>query len=253
MRTPPEMPPVQPPLDKASLLRTVMFPAKTTGPTGLNPTPSASSGRLDTFLCASLLVWNQESASNKSMAPVNQESVGVIHEGERHRLLSIPVKHRIACCGLRVEEHSLPWSLDGAKVKQANLPFHVRQALKRGESVEFGGQTLKPSMWGTAPRNPRSYVFSSDTRPCQSLLHAAQGASLMYHDATFCHADAGRAKATHHSTTIEAARLARQAGVKTLVLGHISLRYKDLEALKKEALQEHDQVLVAEDGMVCHV
>ena len=181
------------------------------------------------------------------------DAVGLLHEGERYRILSIPVKHRIACCGLRVEEHSLPWSLDGAKVKQANLPFHVRQALKRGESVEFGGQTLKPSMWGTAPRHPRSYVFSSDTRPCQSLLHAAQGASLMYHDATFCHADADRAKATHHSTTIEAARLARQAGVKTLVLGHISLRYKDLEALKKEALQEHEQVLVAKDGMVCHV
>ena len=75
----------------------------------------------------------------------------------------------------------------------------------------------------------------------------------MYHDATFSMTDADRAKATHHSTTIEAARLARQAGVKTLVLGHISLRYKDLESLKTEAMQEHDHVLVAEDGMVCHV
>ena len=104
------------------------------------------------------------------------DAVGLLHEGERYRILSIPVKHRIACCGLRVEEHSLPWSLDGAKVKQANLPFHVRQALKRGNPSNLVAK-LKPSMWGTAPRDPRSYVFSSDTRPCQSLLHAAQGAS----------------------------------------------------------------------------
>ena len=75
----------------------------------------------------------------------------------------------------------------------------------------------------------------------------------MYHDATFSMADSERAKATYHSTTIEAARLARQAGVKTLVLGHISLRYKQLEALQMEAMQEHNHVLVAEDGMVCHV
>ena len=113
------------------------------------------------------------------------------------------------------EEHSLPWTLNGTKVKEANLPFHVRQALKRGEHIEFDGQTLQPENWGTAPRNAKSYVFSSDTRPCQSLLNAAKGATLMYHDATFSMADSDRAKATYHSTTIEAARLARQAGVKT--------------------------------------
>ena len=181
------------------------------------------------------------------------DAASVLHEGERYRLIGIPVKHRIPCCGLRIEEHSLPWTLNGTKVKEANLPFHVRQALKRGEHIEFDGQTLQPENWGTAPRKAKSYVFSSDTRPCQSLLNAAKGATLMYHDATFSMADSDRAKATYHSTTIEAARLARQAGVKTLVLGHISLRYKQLEALQMEAIQEHNHVLVAEDGMVCHV
>jgi ribonuclease Z len=82
------------------------------------------------------------------------------------------------------------------------------------------------------------------------LRNAAQGATLLYHDATFNDADAERAKSTHHSTTKEAGRLARQAEVETLMLGHVSLRYKDLDALRDEALQEHPNVVLAKDGLL---
>lgn len=183
----------------------------------------------------------------------DDESPNVLVEGERHRLVSIPVKHRIPCCGLRVEEHALPWKLKGMKAKEAKLPFHVRQALKRGESPEFEGKKLDPTSWCVAPPVARSYVYSADTRPCQSLRTHGQGATVMYHDATFNAADAERAKATYHSTTVEAGRLARQADVGTLLLGHISLRYRDLEALRCEAEKEHDRVHVAYDGLVWHV
>ena len=177
----------------------------------------------------------------------------VLHEGERYRLTSVPVKHRIPCAGLKVEEHSLPWKLDGMRAKRANLPFPVRQQLKRGETAEWDGQSLDPKQWCTPPAKARSYVYSSDTRPCQALLEAATGATVLYHDSTFNDADQERAKATHHSTTKEAGRLARQAGVKTLVLGHVSLRYRDLALLCEEALQEHEDVIVAEDGMVIRI
>ena len=93
-------------------------------------------------------------------------------------------------------------------------------------------------------------MYSADTRPCESLRIAAQGATLLYHDATFNDADADRAKSTHHSTTKEAARLARQAEVETLMLGHVSLRYKDLDALREEALREHPKVVLAKDGLL---
>ena len=63
------------------------------------------------------------------------DGVEVLEEGERHRLVCAPAKHRIPTRALRIEEHSLPWKLDGAKAKSAGMPFHVRQALKRGESV----------------------------------------------------------------------------------------------------------------------
>ena len=174
-------------------------------------------------------------------------------ETAKYRLISIPVKHRVSCCGLKVEEHSLPWKLDGKKAGEARLPYHVRQSLKRGVPVEFEGQTLNPSEWCGPPPAARSYVYSADTRPCATLLQAAQGASVLYHDATFNESDQKRAKSTYHSTTVEAARLASQAGVGTLLLGHISLRYRDLESLREEALNWHPRVEVAQDGMVWRV
>lgn len=177
----------------------------------------------------------------------------VLVESERHRLTSVPVKHRIPCCGLKIEEHSLSWKLDGKRAGESRLPFHVRQALKRGDSVKFESELLEPEAWCTPPPKARAYVFSGDTRPCESLRSAAMNADVLYHDATFRDADRERAKSTFHSTTVEAARLAKQAGVKTLVLGHVSLRYKDVCELRDEALREHSHVIVAEDGLVWRV
>lgn len=177
----------------------------------------------------------------------------VLVESERHRLTSVPVKHRIPCCGLKIEEHSLSWKLDGKRAGESRLPFHVRQALKRGDSVKFEGEFLEPKAWCTPPPQARTYVYSGDTRPCESLRSASKNADVLYHDATFRDADQERAKSTFHSTTVEAARLAQQAGVKTLVLGHVSLRYKDVCELRDEALREHPHVIVAEDGLVWRV
>ena len=72
---------------------------------------------------------------------------------------------------------------------------------------------------------------------------------MLYHDCTFAERDAARAKDTQHSTAKEAARLANQAGVKQLVLGHISTRYRDVGELLEEAQAFHTDVVVATDGM----
>ena len=104
-------------------------------------------------------------------------------------------------------------------------------------------------MWCKPPAPARAYVYSSDTRPCESVKALAEGADLLYHDCTFAERDAARAKDTHHSTAKDAARLANQAGVKQLVLGHISTRYRDVGELLEEAQAFHTDVVVATDGM----
>ena len=177
------------------------------------------------------------------------EGVQVLVECDRHRLLCAPAKHRIPTRALRIEEHSLPWKLDGAKAKAAGMPFHVRQALKRGEAVLWNDEVQEALNWCKPPAQARAYVYSSDTRPCASVKALAERADLLYHDCTFAERDAARAKDTHHSTAKEAARLASQAGVKQLVLGHISTRYRDVGELLKEAQGFHNDVVVAKDGM----
>ena len=77
----------------------------------------------------------------------------------------------------------------------------------------------------------------------------AAGADVLYHDSTFANCDEERAKTTYHSTAKQAARLAHQAGVGHLVLGHISTRYKDVGLLVEEAKAFHPKVNVAEDDM----
>ena len=116
----------------------------------------------------------------------------MLFESERYRLTSFPVKHRIACCGLKIEEHSLPWRLDGEKAKSARLPYHIRQQLKRGEETLFDGKILEPSRWCTPPPRARSYVFAADTRPCEKVLLASKNVTVLYHDATFVEAEKPR-------------------------------------------------------------
>ncbi|MDA0945954.1 MAG: ribonuclease Z [Bacteroidetes bacterium] len=169
--------------------------------------------------------------------------------GSRHRLVAFPVKHRIACCGLRIEEHSLPWTLQKGHPQFANLSHEERRKLKRGEGVLHGGVELRPDMCCDPPPKPRAYVYSADTRPSERVRVQAQGAEVLYHDATFQSSDSDRAKATYHSTAAEAGRVALQANVRTLVLGHLSQRYKSTDGLLAEAGQYHSHVLVAHDGM----
>lgn len=173
----------------------------------------------------------------------------VLHEAAKYRLVAFPVKHRLPTCGLRVEEHSLPWTLNSEHPAFADLSHRQRRDLKAGLAVRVGGQTLTPGDCCKAPPRPRAYVFSGDTRPCQELLNQAKGATVLYHDATFASVDAERAKRTFHSTACEAARIASQAGVRTLVLGHISSRYKDASLLLNEAKAIHGDTVVAHDGL----
>ena len=173
----------------------------------------------------------------------------VLLEAAKYRLVAFPAKHRLPTCGLRIEEHSLPWTLNSGHPAFLDLSHRQRRELKAGLAVQIGDQTLTPEACCSAPPRPRSYVYSGDTRPCQALLNHAKDATLLYHDATFATADAERAKRTHHSTAYEAARLAHQAGVDTLVLGHISSRYKEVSLLLNEAKTVHGNTLVAHDGM----
>ncbi len=97
-------------------------------------------------------------------------------------------------------------------------------------------------------------VYTGDTRPTPAVVQAAKGADLLIHEATFSHEEADRAQHTGHSTALQAAETARDAGVGRLVLTHISARYsREAPEMRDEATEVFPDTEVARDGMVVDV
>ncbi len=95
---------------------------------------------------------------------------------------------------------------------------------------------------------PRSYAFCSDTSYDERIIECIKGVDLLYHEATFMHDMLPRAKETFHTTTIQAATIAKKAEVKKLMIGHYSARYKDLQPLLIEAKSVFENTILAVEG-----
>ena len=119
-----------------------------------------------------------------------------------------------------------------------------------GESITLpDGKVIHPSVLVGETRAGRKVVITGDTRPCAETILAAQGADLLVHESTFGDEEAARAVETGHSTAKEAAQVAKMAGVRKLVLTHVSARYaRDAKELESEAQSVFPASRVARDG-----
>jgi ribonuclease Z len=122
--------------------------------------------------------------------------------------------------------------------------------LQHGREVKLlSGRVVKPGDVTGAPRTGRKIVYTGDTRPFKGFVKFAANADLLIHDATLDEALAERAEEDGHSTPGQAARNAKKARVKRLILTHISARYEDTSTLLKHAQKIFKNTQVAEDFM----
>lgn len=152
------------------------------------------------------------------------------------KVSSFPLRHRVACTGFRFEEGQRSRRLIKEKIAELNIPVSFLSGIKNGLDYQdpWGRKYLCEELTYPAPAS-RSYVYCSDTRRDDSYLPYIQKADLLYHESTFLEDMKMRAQATFHSTAAEAAEVARITQVKSLLLGHYSARYKELEPLLEEA------------------
>lgn len=133
----------------------------------------------------------------------------------------------------RIELHEIP-------AKEGHEVLRAKGLRIRSTPVKHGAPNIGLRVEFDTGSERGAVVYSSDTSPCPSLLALARGADILIHEATFLHSDAQRAAEDGHTTGYQAGEVARQAGVKRLILCHFSADLQDrLEELRQEALRAY--------------
>jgi ribonuclease Z len=188
--------------------------------------------------------------------PVELEEVrpGEALERDDYRILVFPVHHGVSAVGYAVAEDERPGEFDAAAADVLGIPFGPeRGALQRGESVTLDdGKVLTPDAVLGPPRPGRRIVIPGDTAPVETVRVLSEGADVLIHEATFLEDERDRAADTLHSTALQAAELARDAGVRLLALTHVSPRYFGAE-LAREAREVFPATVVPKDFDVIEV
>jgi ribonuclease Z len=165
-----------------------------------------------------------------------------------YRLLVVPVQHGGPAVGYALVEEPRPGRFDVEAAEAIGIPFGPeRGALQRGESVTLAdGRLITPDALLGPARPGRTVVYSGDTAPTEVVRVVAAGADVLVHEATFTEEERDRAAETQHSTALQAAVLARDAGVRLLALTHVSPRYFGHE-LVREAREIFPATVVPRD------
>jgi ribonuclease Z len=156
-------------------------------------------------------------------------------ERDGYRVLVVPVAHGVAAVGYALVEEPRPGRFDVETADALGVPFGpLRGALQRGESVTLAdGRVLTPDAVLGPARPGRTIVYTGDTAPSEVVRALAEDADVLIHEATFAEEERARAADTMHSTALQAAELARDAGVRLLALTHVSPRYFGPELVRE--------------------
>jgi ribonuclease Z len=173
----------------------------------------------------------------------------LIFEDDKVEVHTIPLDHRIYTNGFLFKEKPGERKLDMNAVLNADIDVAYYNKLKQGFDVENNqGKLVENKTVTKAPNKTKSYAFCSDTAYNEGVVDIIKGATALYHESTFLEKHEKLALPTKHSTAKQAASIAKQAEVGTLILGHYSTRYDNVNAFKEEAQTIFKNVELAQDG-----
>jgi ribonuclease Z len=193
---------------------------------------------------------------NKFPVDIVEVKAGDCLGREQYDILAFETEHRADTLGYALVEHSRLGRFNPERARELGIPEGpLWGRLHKGQRVTLeDGRVIEPSDLVGTPREGRRLVYTGDTRPHLAVIQAARNADLLIHEATFGGDEESRARETGHSTAAEAARVASEAGVRQLVLTHISSRYhRDASELLAEAKAVFPDTIIARDGMTVEV
>ncbi|SDA91439.1 ribonuclease Z [Algoriphagus alkaliphilus] len=180
----------------------------------------------------------------------NSDGLNLLLDHPRFTVHSFPLTHRLPTTGFLIREKEGLRNLLKEKLQEKKIPLAAIQNLRTGKDFLDEKGNLYSLKDYTHPLPPlRSYAFCSDTCFEPKLANYIDSPTLLYHESTFMELDAERAKVTFHSTAKQAAEIANLLKAKTLLLGHFSSRYIDLEEMLNEAKTVFIQSELSEEGI----
>ena len=175
----------------------------------------------------------------------------LIWEDDAITVTTFPLVHRVPAVGFLFREKPKLRHIIGEEVKRLGVPHYAMNALRQGEDWVSPEGIVVPNDRLTLPADPAiSYAYCSDTKFSRRVIRHVEGVDWLYHEATYDESLRIKAHKRYHSTALEAATVAREAGVKQLIIGHFSKRYLDETPLLDEARAVFPATRLANEGLV---
>ncbi len=162
---------------------------------------------------------------------------------------AFPLNHRIPTMGYLFKQRFETRTLRIERANAYGITQDQFEKIKRGaDGIGRDGRKIANIELTEAPPKALSYAFCSDTKYHPEIIDWIRNTNVLYHEATFEAQLEKKAQQTGHSTTLDAARIAKAANVDKLLIGHYSSRYKDVAFLEQEARQLFPNSFAVKEG-----
>ena len=185
---------------------------------------------------------------------INPRKHELIYEDRSVQVFSIPLKHRVPCCGFLFEEKPRDRHIIREMIDFYGIPTWKILKIKQGEDfVTDEGEIIPNSQLTSAGNPPKRFAYCSDTAYSEKIISIIEGVDCLYHEATFMEDETIRSKETFHSTAFQAGTIAKKANVKKLIIGHYSARYINQNEILNEAKRAFENTVLGEDLTVYEI
>lgn len=209
---------------------------------------------LEKILTPLLQYFCKELPFNVIFHTINPRKHELIYEDRSLQVFSIPLKHRVPCCGFLFEEKPRERHILREMIDFYHIPTWRIPKIKQGEDFTTEEGEIIPNLQlTTASDLPKRFAYCSDTAYSPKIIPIIKEVDCLYHESTFMDGEMIRSNQTEHSTARQAAEIAKKANVKKLIIGHYSARYNNQNELLNEAKEVFENTVLGEDMTVYEI
>jgi ribonuclease Z len=180
--------------------------------------------------------------------PTNAQEKTLLFEDDKCRVFSFPLRHGIPTTGFLFEEKPGDLKIRKVALEKYNIPVYAIHGIKKGKDFESeSGEIISNHLLTEPPLPGSTYAFCSDTAFFPKLEEHIPKVDLLYHETTFLESEATLAQKTKHSTSKDAAKIAKGIDAGWLITGHYSVRYENQNDFLKEASEIFSNTLLGKD------